>query len=114
MKSWSFWMGRRFGDQNDGTGHEIAIAVLFHNSEYANKDFGINAERSAASRLDETDLSGGFRSVGFNYNYRHHVDDNWQIFGEVLYERYSSDIKDSPIARNNYEAEVGIGFIYIF
>ncbi len=109
-----FGVGRRFGDQNDGTGHEIAIAVVFHDSDYANKDFGIDAEQSAASGLDETDLSGGFRSVGFNYNYRHYINENWQIFGEAVYERYSSDIEDSPIARNNYEAEVGVGFIYVF
>ena len=38
----------------------------------------------------------------------------WQIYGEALYERYSSDIEDSPIARSNYEAEVGVGFIYLF
>lgn len=109
-----FGVGRRFGEQKDGTGHEIAIAVVFHDSDYANKDFGINAEESAASGLDETNLSGGFRSVGFNYNYRQYVAENWQIFGEVVYERYSSDIQDSPIARSNYEAEVGIGFIYLF
>jgi outer membrane scaffolding protein for murein synthesis (MipA/OmpV family) len=75
---------------------------------------GIDAEQSAASGLDETDLSGGFRSVGFNYNYRHYIDENWQVFGEAVYERYSSDIEDSPIARNNYEAEVGVGIIYVF
>ena len=109
-----FGVGRRFGDQNDGTGHEIAIAVVYHNSDYANKDFGIDAEQSAASGLNEIDLSGGFRSVGFNYNYRHYIDENWQIFVEAVYERYSSDIEDSPIARNNYEAEVGVGFIYVF
>lgn len=109
-----FALGRRFGDQSDGSGHEIAIAMVFHDSDYANKDFGINAEQSVASGLDETNLSGGFRSVGFNYNYRQYLYKNWQIFGEAVYERYSSDIKDSPIARNNYEAEVGIGFIYVF
>ena len=109
-----FALGRRFGDQNDGTGHEIAIAAVFHDSDYANKDFGIDAEQSAASGLDETNLSGGFRSVGFNYNYRQYIYENWQIFVEAVYERYSSDIQDSPIARNNYEAEVGIGFIYVF
>jgi len=109
-----FGVGRRFGDQNDGTGHEIAIAVVFHDSDYANKDFGIDAGQSAASGLDETDLGGGFRSIGFNYNYRQYINENWQIFGEAVYERYSSDIEDSPIARNNYEAEVGVGFIYVF
>ena len=109
-----FGVGHRFGDQNDGTGHEIAIAVVFHDSDYVNKDFGIDAKQSVASGLNETDLSGGFRSFGFNYNYRHYVNENWQVFGEAVYESYSSDIADSPIARNNYEAEVGVGFIYVF
>jgi outer membrane scaffolding protein for murein synthesis (MipA/OmpV family) len=109
-----FALGRRFGDQNDGTGHEIAVAVVFHDSEYANKDFGIDAAQSAASGLNETDLSGGFRSIGLNYNYRHYLNENWQVFGEAVYEHYGSDIGDSPIARNDYEAEVGIGFIYVF
>ena len=109
-----FGVGRRFGDQNDGTGHEIAIAVVFHDSDYANKDFGIDAEQSAASGLNETDLSGGFRSVGFNYNYRHYINENWQIIGEAVYEHYSSDVRDSPIARDDYEAEVGVGIIYVF
>lgn len=109
-----FGLGRRFGNQNDGTGHEVAIAVLFHDSDFANRDFGIDADQSVASGLTETNLSGGFRSVGFNYNYRHYVNKHWQIFGEALYERYSSDITDSPIARNNYEAEVGVGLTYVF
>ena len=109
-----FGVGRRFGDRKDGTGHEIAIAVVFHDSDYANKDFGIDAEQSANSGLEETDLSGGFRSVGINYNYRQYLNENWQVFGEAVYERYSSDIQDSPIARNDYEAEVGIGLIYVF
>ena len=109
-----FGMGRRFGDKKDGTGSEIGIVAVFHDSERANKDFGVNAAQSAASGLKETQLSGGFRSIGVNYNYRNYITKNWQIFGEVLYERFSSDIEDSPIARNNYEAEVEIGFIYVF
>lgn len=109
-----FGVGRRFGDKKDGTGSEVGIVVVYQDSERANTDFGINAAQSAASGLRETRLSGGFRSIGFNYNYRNYINKNWQIFGEVLYERYGSDIKDSPIARNNYEAEVEIGFVYVF
>ena len=109
-----FAVGRRFGDQNDGTGHEIAIAAVFHDSDYANRDFGVDAKQSARSGLDKTDLSGGFRSVGFNYNYRHNINENWQIIGEAVYEHYSSDVRDSPIAREDYEAEVGVGIIYVF
>jgi MipA family protein len=109
-----FGVGRRFGEKSDGTGSELSIVAVYHDSDRANKDFGINAVQSAASGLNQTNLSGGFRSIGANYTYRNYINDNWQIFGEVLYERYSNTIKRSPIARNNYEAEIGVGFIYVF
>lgn len=109
-----FGLGYRFGDRTDGTGSEINVVGVFHDSERANRDFGITAAQSAASGLAETSLSGGFRSFGVNYNYRHYISDNWQVFGEALYEHFSSDVQDSPIARSNYEAEVSIGLIYVF
>jgi outer membrane scaffolding protein for murein synthesis (MipA/OmpV family) len=109
-----FGVGRRFGDQIDGSGSELAVVAVFHDSDLANRDFGITAAQSVASGLPEADLSGGFRSIGLHYNYRTYINDNWQIFGEALYEHYSSDIADSPISRNDYEAEVGVGFIYVF
>lgn len=109
-----FGVGRRFGDQNDGSGSQISLVAVYHDSELANNDFGINAEQSAASGLAETRLGAGFRSVGIDYNYRYNVNENWQIFGEALYERFSGEVRDSPIARSGYEAEVGVGFIYIF
>ncbi|MEX0739874.1 MAG: MipA/OmpV family protein, partial [Pseudohongiella sp.] len=62
----------------------------------------------------ETDVDSGFRSLGINVNYRRYLNENWQIFGEALYERFGSDVTDSPIARGNYEAEIGVGFIYVF
>lgn len=109
-----FGVGRRFGDKTDGSGSEINLVAVFHDSKYANTGFGITAQQSLASGLDETRLSSGLRSIGIDYNYRHNINDNWQIFGEALYEHFSSDVRNSPIARSNYEAEAGIGFIYIF
>jgi MipA family protein len=109
-----FGVGRRFGDRSDGSGSELAIVVVYHDSERANRDFGIDAGQSSASGLAETRLGAGFRSVGLNYTVRYFVGQNWQIFGEVLYEHYGSDIKASPIARQRYEAEVGVGFAYVF
>lgn len=109
-----FGAGRRFGEQTNGTGSELSIVAVYHDSDRANRDFGITAAQSAASGLNATNLSGGFRSIGLNYTYRHYINDNWQIFGEALYEHFGSDVKRSPIARSNYEAEVGIGFIYVF
>ena len=109
-----FGVGFRFGEQNDGTGSEINFVGVFHDSKRANRDFGIDAGQSAASGLNETKLSGGFRSFGINYNYRQSINNNWQLFGEALFERYSSDIQKSPIARSHYEAEVSIGLLYVF
>jgi outer membrane scaffolding protein for murein synthesis (MipA/OmpV family) len=64
--------------------------------------------------LNQTAVSGGLRSFGLDYAYHYSINQNWQIFGEAPYEPYSSDVKASPIARSNYEAEVGVGFVYRF
>lgn len=109
-----FGVGRRFGDQQDGTGAELNLVVVVHDSEYANKGFGINPAQAIASGLNETRLSSGLRSVGVNYNFRYELQYNWQLYGEALFEYFSSEVRDSPIARSNYEAEVGVGFIYMF
>jgi len=109
-----FGAGRRFGDQTDGTGSDLSLVLVFHDSDYANRDFGITSEQAANSGLAETDLDGGFRSIGLNYTFRYFVSDNWQLYGEALYEHFSSDVRDSPIARSDFEAEVGVGAIYVF
>ena len=33
---------------------------------------------------------------------------------EALYERYSSEVRKSPIARSDFEAEVSVGLLYVF
>lgn len=106
--------GYRFGNQNDGSGSEIGVGITFQDDDYANRYFGITADQSLASGLAETSLDGGYRSFGINYNYKHYLSKNWQLFGEAFYEHYGSEIRKSPIARSDYEAEVGIGIIYVF
>ncbi|CUS49300.1 MAG: Outer membrane protein V [Idiomarinaceae bacterium HL-53] len=109
-----FGFGHRFGDKLDGSGSEMNLVAVFHDSDYANKGFGIDAGQALASGLPETNVSGGLRSIGLNYNYRYYLNDHWQIYGEGLFEYFSSEVRDSPIARGNYEAEIGVGFIYVF
>lgn len=109
-----FGVGRRFGEQTDGTGSEVNLVFVVHDSDYANKGFGINAIQSLSSGIEETKLSGGLRSFGIDYNYRENLNSDWQIYGEALFEYFSSEVRDSPIARSNFEAEVGIGVIYKF
>lgn len=100
--------------QADGTGWEVGAAVTFHDSKLANRDFGVTTQQSIDSGLPETDVDSGYRSTGVNVSYRNYLGENWQIFGEALYEAFGSDVSDSPITRNDSEAEIGVGFIYVF
>ncbi|MEL6114558.1 MipA/OmpV family protein [Photobacterium sp. SP02] len=109
-----FGAGTCLACQPNGTGWEVGAVVTFHDGKLANRDFGVNTQQSINSGLPETDVDSGYRSTGVNVNYRNYLNENWQVFGEALYEVYGSDVSDSPISRNNYEAEIGFGFIYVF
>lgn len=109
-----FGAGTCLGCQANGTGWEIGAVATFHNGERANRDFGVTTQQSINSGIPQTDVNSGFRSLGLNINYRRYLNENWQIFGEALYERFGGDAADSPISRNDYEAEIGVGFIYVF
>ena len=43
-----FGVGRRFGTHTDGSGSEVNLVAVFHDSDYANKGFGIDEMQSAA------------------------------------------------------------------
>ena len=64
--------------------------------------------------MAETELDGGYRSFAINFIDRRNLSKHWQLFTQAGYEKYSSDISDSPIARNDYEAEIGLSAIYVF
>ena len=79
-----------------------------------NRDFGVTEEESITSGLPATDLSGGYRSVGLALVDRRYLTKHIQIITQGGFEYYSSDIRDSPIAREDYEVEVGISAVYQF
>lgn len=106
--------GHRFGSALDGTGTEVFLFSTFGNEDFINKDFGVSAEDAAASGLIETDLDGGYRSIGITAMDRRWLTESIMLMVEVGAEWYSSDIGDSPIARDDYEAEVGASLVYTF
>lgn len=109
-----FGVGTCLGCKPNGTGWEIGAVVTFHDDELANRDFGVTPQQASDSGIAPTELDTGYRSFGVDVNYRYYFNDSWQLFGEALYERFGSDVSKSPIARNNYEAEIGVGVIYVF
>ncbi len=106
--------GHTFGGDTPGMGIDVFAFATFASSAFVNRDFGITAEQSANSGLPETDLNGGYRSVGIQAVGRWRFGDNWQLQAEAGYEQYNSDIADSPIALDDYESEVGLTVIYRF
>jgi outer membrane scaffolding protein for murein synthesis (MipA/OmpV family) len=107
-------LGHLFGRAADGTGVEAFVFVTVASSEFINRDFGITSKQAARSGLEETDLSGGYRSAGLQAIARYNLSDHFQLLGEAGVERYSSDIADSPIAEDDFEAEVGLSLLYVF
>lgn len=64
--------------------------------------------------MNPTHLDGGYRYVGINILYRRYVTNHLMFIAEAGLELYSSDITDSPIAREDFEAEVSISLLYQF
>lgn len=106
--------GRRFGQQLDGTGTEVYAFLTFGTDDFINKDFGVTADDAAASGLPETTLSGGYRSAGVQLVHRRYLTRRLHAIAQAGVEFYSSDIGDSPIARQDYEYELGLSLVWHF
>lgn len=107
-------IGHTFAANSPGMGVDLFAFVTFGSSEFINRDFGVTAEQSANSSLPETSLDGGYRSAGIQAVGRWRFGQRWQLQAEAGYEKYNSDISDSPLALEDYEAEVGLNLLYRF
>ena len=106
--------GHRFGDQRDGTGTEAFIFSTFGTDNFINKDFGVSAADAAGSGLAETELDGGYRSFGLNLVHRRYLTEHIHVIAAAEAEYYSSDIQDSPIARNDGEGSLELSVVWHF
>ena len=106
--------GHRFGDSTDGSGPEVYAFSTFGNANFINKDFGVSASDAQTSGLEETDLSGGYRSTGIQGVYRHIFNEHVQLIASSGVEFYSGAISDSPIARQDFEIETSLTALYTF
>ncbi|MBW2505243.1 MAG: MipA/OmpV family protein [Deltaproteobacteria bacterium] len=107
-------IGHRFGNHRNGSGTELFLFATFGDDNFLNRDFGVSTRESVTSGLPETDLNGGYRSSGLTIIDRRDLTNKVHLICEAGFEYYSSDIQDSPIARKDYEAEVGMTILYQF
>ncbi|PLX92401.1 MAG: MipA/OmpV family protein [Desulfuromonas sp.] len=106
--------GHRFGSRQDGGGTEAFLYATFSDSSNLNRDFGVSPSEATTSGLAETDLYGGHRSTGLRLIDRRFASEHIQIVSGLELEYYSSDVRDSPIAREDFAAEVELAVLYHF
>lgn len=106
--------GHRFGDRQDGGGTECFLYATFGDSNFLNWEFGISPGESITSGLAATDLDAGYRSSGLRIVDRRIASEHIQIVSGLEFEYYSSDVQDSPLAREDFAAEVELAMLYHF
>ena len=107
-------LGHTFTMGDPGMGIDLFAFATFASSEFINRDFGVTAEQSANTGYPVTDLDSGYRSVGLSLVGRWRFGDRWQLQAEAGYEKYNSDIGDSPLVLQDYESEIGVSLYYRF
>ena len=123
-RDWENWIGARFqtknnkygtfgslsyghrimGEGHDGTGIEAILFVTFADGDHLNRDFGVSADEAARSAmsgvadpLTETDIGGGYRSIGAKFVFRRYLNRHWHFIGEGGAEAYHGHISNSPV-----------------
>jgi outer membrane scaffolding protein for murein synthesis (MipA/OmpV family) len=108
------YVGHRFGSRQDGGGTEAFLYSTFADTNNLNRDFGVSPSEATTSGLAETDLDSGYRSSGLRLVDRRFVSEHIQIVSGLEFQYYSSDVRDSPIAREDFEVEVELAMLYHF
>lgn len=108
------FVGHRFGSRQDGSGTEAFLYAMLADGNNLNRDFGISPPEATTSGLVETDLDGGYRSTGLRLVDRRYLSKHIQAVSGLELEYYSSDVRDSPIAREDFAAEVELAILYHF
>ena len=106
--------GHRFGARQDGGGTEAFLYATFADSNNLNRDFGVSPSEAVASGLAETELDSGYRSSGLRLVDRRFVGEHLQIVSGLEFQYFSSDVRDSPIAREDYAVELELALVWHF
>ena len=106
--------GHRFGSRQDGGGTEVFLYATFADSNNLNREFGVSPAEASRSGLAATVLDSGFRSSGLRVVDRRFVGEHFQIVSGLEFQYYGSDVRESPIAREDFSAEVELAVLYRF
>jgi outer membrane scaffolding protein for murein synthesis (MipA/OmpV family) len=108
------FVGHRFGDRQDCGGTEAFLYSTFADSNNLNRDFGVSPSEAAASGLAVTNLDSGYRSTGLRLVDRRIVNAHMQIVSGLEFQYFANDVRDSPIAREDFTVEVELAVLFTF
>ena len=89
----------------------------FTNSRYQREFFGVSAERSLITGLDEFDPDSGLQSIGVTSGLNMQLTGPIGVFGFARYDRLVGDAGKSPIVRelgSRGQMSAGLGLTYTF
>lgn len=108
-----FSVGHRLGRSADSSLDLLAYST-FGDKEQFDRYFGISAQESISSGLNQTDLGSGYRSSGVEFLYRQNLLSNIQILAKVGVEVYSSEIEKSALVSGNAEITSELSIVWRF
>lgn len=108
------FVGHRFGDRQDCGGTEAFLYATFADGDNLNRDFGVTPSEAVASGLAVTDLDGGYRSAGLRLVDRRIVSEHVQIVSGLEFQYFGDDVRNSPIAREDFTVEVELAVLFTF
>lgn len=88
--------------------------LVFADSDYMKKYFGVTAVQSRNSGLREYRASGGLKDVAFGVNSTYRLSQHWMMFGVAKLSEIVGDAADSPIVQTKEQAFAGAGLAYHF
>ncbi len=96
----------------DGLTVTLGPRLSFGTDNFAETYFGVSADESAASGLDQFNASGGLLGAGMELGARYRFNERWGVEGAATWNRLVNDAGDSPVtatgSADQYEVRLGI------
>jgi outer membrane scaffolding protein for murein synthesis (MipA/OmpV family) len=130
-EDWPWWLATRLLAGNSdlgalaviGVGRELPVPgprwqadfvlyTTFATEDFQRKDFGVTPAQAARSGYPAFEPQDGFRALGGQVYLQYAASERWLVRAEVGYERFASDVRDSPIVSASGELEAGITVLF--
>lgn len=93
---------------------DLAADVSYGDSDHLQTEFGITDEQAENSVYDSYDISGGLKSYGIAVRAAYKFSDHFYLTGALGYEKYDSEIADSPLLKAGSDSEVEAEVVIIY